>query len=140
MGLLPEATSSVPLITFLNSNKRRIENIDQIHAHLQNRFPHAMFTSLESSEGEALSIREQVTSCVLVLRSVLVLYASRRASSTTKPCCLCSSLLPDYLYPVTAVCGFQYATDCMTLVSNANIGKSTHVQCMYRCVAYVASP
>lgn len=66
MNLLPEATSPVPLITFLNSNKRRIENIDQIHAHLQSRFPHAMFTSLESSEVEAWSIREQVACCVLV--------------------------------------------------------------------------
>ena len=64
MNLLPEARPSVPLITLLNSNKRRIENMDQIHAHLQDKFPNATFNRLESSSIEKLSIKEQVLSLV----------------------------------------------------------------------------
>lgn len=60
MQLLPEAASTVPLITLLNSNKRRIENMDQIHAHLLENFPSASYSRLESSDLEALSIRDKV--------------------------------------------------------------------------------
>ena len=65
MNLLPEARPSAPLITLLNSNKRRIENMEQIHAHLQDRFPNATFNCLESSSIETLSIREQVMDLLL---------------------------------------------------------------------------
>lgn len=72
MNLLPEAKPSAPLITLLNSNKRRIENMDQIHAQLQDRFPDATFNCLESSSIEKLSIREQVMDLLLCAASVFL--------------------------------------------------------------------
>lgn len=89
MGLLPEAALSVPLITLLNSNKRRIENMDQIHAHLQDKFPSASYNRLESSNLEQLSIRDRVwhsvkqydLQCDAVLCCTVLVEAAYRQSS-----------------------------------------------------------
>ena len=64
LGLLPEVKPVVPMVTLLKtSGKRKLENVDEVLLHLRERFPYAVFASLESTDIGNMSVKEQVTFC-----------------------------------------------------------------------------